>query len=151
MSAGAVSETPTPARLIVIAAFGLVLFLVCIGKLFFYDLRALDTPYRKLPQKAKQVLLYGSGEEEITFWYEKGARRYEFPRAFDGVIPSLERRLSLDVLAHVSQVLRGKRKGLHQPRKMAAPQLSARMIVGPRAALRAGIPSDRLPEKFVSA
>jgi excinuclease ABC subunit A len=54
---------------------------------------ALDTPYRKLPQKAKQVLLYGSGEEEITFWYEKGARRYEFPRAFDGVIPSLERRL----------------------------------------------------------
>jgi len=53
----------------------------------------LDTPYRKLSQKVKQAILHGTGEEEITFWYQKGSRRYEFPRAFEGVIPSLERRL----------------------------------------------------------
>jgi uncharacterized membrane protein len=35
-----------PARERTLRVAGLLLFLVCIGKLFFYDLRALETPYR---------------------------------------------------------------------------------------------------------
>jgi len=51
-----------------------------------------DTPFRKLPEKVKHAVLHGT-DEEITFVYEKGTRRYEFRRPFEGVIPSLDRRL----------------------------------------------------------
>jgi excinuclease ABC subunit A len=53
---------------------------------------SLDTPFKKLPQKVKDAIFNGT-EEEITFFYEKGTRRYEFKRPFEGVIPSLDRRL----------------------------------------------------------
>lgn len=52
----------------------------------------LDTPYKQLPKKIQQILLYGS-EEEITFTYQSengGARRKK--STFEGVIPNLERR-----------------------------------------------------------
>jgi len=52
----------------------------------------LDTPFKKLPEKVKKALLHGV-EEEITFVHEKGNRRYEFKRHWEGVIPQLERRL----------------------------------------------------------
>jgi len=52
----------------------------------------LDTPFKKLPQKARNAILNGT-DEEITFVYEKGNRRYEFKRPFDGVVAQLERRL----------------------------------------------------------
>lgn len=53
----------------------------------------LDTPYKDLPEHLKEILLYGSGTEEIAFLYldEKGdtfVRRH----SFEGVIPNLERR-----------------------------------------------------------
>ncbi|HVM94966.1 MAG TPA: excinuclease ABC subunit UvrA, partial [Candidatus Acidoferrales bacterium] len=51
----------------------------------------LDTPWKKLPAKARNVVLNGS-EDEIPFVYEKGNRRYEFRRSFDGVIANLQRR-----------------------------------------------------------
>jgi excinuclease ABC subunit A len=50
-----------------------------------------DTPFKKLPQKIKDLLLHGS-EEEITFVYQKGNQRYEFRRPFEGVIAQLDRR-----------------------------------------------------------
>jgi excinuclease ABC subunit A len=53
---------------------------------------SLDTPFKKLPQKVKDAILNGT-EDEITFLYEKGSRRYEFKRPFEGVIASLDRRL----------------------------------------------------------
>ncbi len=52
----------------------------------------LDTPFKKLPEKVKKALLHGV-EDEITFVHEKGNRRYEFKRHWEGVIPQLERRL----------------------------------------------------------
>ncbi|NOY88230.1 MAG: excinuclease ABC subunit UvrA [FCB group bacterium] len=54
------------------------------------------TPFNKLPQKIQDIILYGSGREQITFAYEhtsgkgKGSGVYEAP--FEGVIPHLERR-----------------------------------------------------------
>ncbi len=52
----------------------------------------LDTPFKKLPEKVKKALLHGI-DEEITFVHEKGNRRYEFKRPWEGILPQLERRL----------------------------------------------------------
>lgn len=48
--------------------------------------------WKDLPKFAQQVFLYGSGEEEIAFRYDEGGRVYEVSRAFEGVIPNMERR-----------------------------------------------------------
>jgi excinuclease ABC subunit A len=52
----------------------------------------LDTPFKKLPQKVKDAVFQGT-EAELTFVHEKGTRRYEFKRPFEGVIANLDRRL----------------------------------------------------------
>ena len=49
-------------------------------------------PWRDLPAHVKQVLLHGSGGEEIPFRYDEGGRVYNVTRAFEGVIPNMERR-----------------------------------------------------------
>ena len=56
-----------------------------------------DTPYEELPEPVRQVLLYGSGEEEISFTYQaegpKGkARSVKRRHPFEGVIPNFARR-----------------------------------------------------------
>ena len=51
-----------------------------------------QTKWRDLPAFARQVMLHGSGEEEIRFRYDEGGRVYEVARAFEGVIPNMERR-----------------------------------------------------------
>jgi excinuclease ABC subunit A len=48
--------------------------------------------WRDLPEDAKQVLLYGSDGAQIKFRYDEGGRVYEIARAFEGVIPNMERR-----------------------------------------------------------
>jgi excinuclease ABC subunit A len=49
-------------------------------------------PWRDLPEKVKQVFLYGSGNEEILFRFDEGGRVYQVSRPFEGVIPNMERR-----------------------------------------------------------
>ncbi|MFN5616541.1 MAG: excinuclease ABC subunit UvrA [Brevundimonas sp.] len=53
---------------------------------------SMDKPWRDLPETAKAVILYGSGAEKITFTYDDNARKYEVSKAFEGVVPNLERR-----------------------------------------------------------
>ena len=50
------------------------------------------TPWKDLPAHVRQVLLHGSGEEEITFRYDEGGRVYQVSRTFEGVIPNMARR-----------------------------------------------------------
>jgi excinuclease ABC subunit A len=50
------------------------------------------TPFRDLPKKVQEAILYGSGEEEIKFYFERDDRRHYYRRPFEGVIPNLERR-----------------------------------------------------------
>jgi len=50
------------------------------------------TPFKDLPGKAQDVLLYGSGKEEIKFYFERDDRRHYFKRPFEGIVPNLERR-----------------------------------------------------------
>ena len=57
---------------------------------FHFDI---ETPWDELDEKIRQVLLYGSGEEQIEFRYLNGQggtvrRRHRF----EGIIPNLERR-----------------------------------------------------------
>ena len=53
----------------------------------------IETPYRKLPEKIRNIVLYGSGKERISFHYAN-ARGLEIRRRhrFEGVLPNLERR-----------------------------------------------------------
>ncbi|MFD1912477.1 excinuclease ABC subunit UvrA [Halodurantibacterium flavum] len=48
--------------------------------------------WKDLPANVQQVILFGSGEEEIPFRYDEGGRVYNVSRGFEGVIPNLERR-----------------------------------------------------------
>jgi len=48
--------------------------------------------WEKLPKKAQDAILYGSGKDQITFTYDDGMRAYDTTKAFEGVIPNLERR-----------------------------------------------------------
>ncbi len=51
-----------------------------------------NTPWKDLPKHIQQVFLYGSGDDQIKFRYDEGGRIYEVNRAFEGVIPNMERR-----------------------------------------------------------
>ncbi|KCZ64278.1 excinuclease ABC subunit A [Hyphomonas sp. L-53-1-40] len=52
----------------------------------------LKKPWNKLSEDIHQMILFGTGEEEINFVYDDGMRRYEVKKTFEGVIPNLERR-----------------------------------------------------------
>ena len=51
-----------------------------------------NTPWRKLPQKIKDVILYGSGKTRINYNIKRSDAEFRFSRKFEGVIPNLERR-----------------------------------------------------------
>jgi len=57
----------------------------------------IEVPWTELPERARQVLLYGSGDELIEFRYSEGPsaakRRPTVKRhPFEGILPNLERR-----------------------------------------------------------
>ena len=49
-------------------------------------------PFEKLPEKIRNIILYGSGREQIDFYFEKDDRKHFYKRAFEGVMANLERR-----------------------------------------------------------
>ena len=53
---------------------------------------SMDKPWHSLPEKAQEVVLYGTGTEKIKFVYDDNARKYEVVKPFEGVLPNLERR-----------------------------------------------------------
>ncbi len=53
----------------------------------------METPYSKLPKKFRDILLYGSEDEEIQFGFWRGGAYHRYTKPFEGVIPNLERRL----------------------------------------------------------
>lgn len=54
-----------------------------------FDVR---TPFKDLPEELQHILLYGSGDEELDFRYERDGRSHRFRKSYEGVIPNLERR-----------------------------------------------------------
>ncbi len=63
--------------------------LEALGKHFKFRL---DTPWDELPEKARNVILFGSGKEEIKFSYDDSFRAYDVKKPFEGVVINLERR-----------------------------------------------------------
>jgi excinuclease ABC subunit A len=54
---------------------------------------SMDKPFKKLLQKHKKVILYGSGKEEICFSFKiRGKKPVMRETPFEGVIPNMERR-----------------------------------------------------------
>lgn len=53
---------------------------------------SMDKPWHSLPEKAQEVVLFGTGTEKIQFVYDDNARKYEVVKPFEGVLPNLERR-----------------------------------------------------------
>ena len=53
---------------------------------------SLDEKWNKLPKKIKDIILFGSDDEEIKFSYDDGYEKYSHKKTFEGVINNLERR-----------------------------------------------------------
>jgi len=53
---------------------------------------SMTKPWEELPEKVRDVILYGSDGEAIRMAYDDGLRAYEVRKPFEGVIPNLERR-----------------------------------------------------------
>src|SRR2546425_4716018 len=53
--------------------------------------QSLETPYKDLPEDFKHVLLRGSGETAIDFYFARAGKVSKLSRPFEGVIPNLER------------------------------------------------------------
>jgi len=53
---------------------------------------SVNTPWNELPEKARNVILQGSGSEAVTMQYDDGLRSYKTTKPFEGVIPNMDRR-----------------------------------------------------------
>lgn len=53
---------------------------------------SMTTAWKDLPKKARDVILNGTGEEEVTFTYDDGLRTYKNKKSFEGVLGNIERR-----------------------------------------------------------
>ena len=51
----------------------------------------LETPYEKLSDDFKKVLMHGSGEDEVDFSFWRAGKVSKISRPFEGVLPNLER------------------------------------------------------------
>jgi excinuclease ABC subunit A len=78
-------------------------FLEAITKHYSTDIY---TPFKDFPEDFQHVILYGSGNEMIRFYFERGNRRYTYQRPFEGVIPNLERRYKETDSYHIREEIK---------------------------------------------
>ncbi|HUC17058.1 MAG TPA: excinuclease ABC subunit UvrA [Acetobacteraceae bacterium] len=55
---------------------------------------SMKTAWEDLPEKARRAILFGTGEELVSFTYKDGVRSYTVRKSFEGVIRNLERRFA---------------------------------------------------------
>ena len=53
--------------------------------------QSLEKPYKDMPDDFKKILLHGSGSEEIEFNFFRAGKVSKLKRAFEGVLPNMER------------------------------------------------------------
>ena len=53
---------------------------------------SMSEPWKKIPKKIQDIILYGSDDEEIKFSYDDNYQTYTTKKTFEGVINNLERR-----------------------------------------------------------
>ena len=64
-------------------------YLKAMGKKYGFTM---DTPIGKLKEDARHAILYGTGDEKLTVEYEGPRGISQYATAFEGVIPTMERR-----------------------------------------------------------
>ncbi|MBO7663311.1 MAG: excinuclease ABC subunit UvrA [Clostridia bacterium] len=52
----------------------------------------MDTPVSRIPEEGMQAILYGTGRDKITIFYEGAHGASQYAASFEGVVPTLERR-----------------------------------------------------------
>ena len=52
----------------------------------------LNTRWRKLKKKHRDIILHGSGNTDVTMHYDDGKQSYNITKPFEGVLPNMERR-----------------------------------------------------------
>jgi excinuclease ABC subunit A len=53
---------------------------------------SLNDPWSKLSKATRDIVLYGTGEEDVKFTYDDGMRSFETKKPFEGVVNNLARR-----------------------------------------------------------
>ncbi|MGH1417365.1 MAG: excinuclease ABC subunit UvrA [Hyphomicrobiaceae bacterium] len=53
---------------------------------------SMKTPWHDLPKHVQLALLYGSDDEDVTFTYDDGVRKYRTKKPFEGIIGNIDRR-----------------------------------------------------------
>ena len=53
---------------------------------------SMETPWDDLPAKIREIILHGSGDEEIPLGFWRGGSLRKYRKPFEGVIPNLNRR-----------------------------------------------------------
>ncbi|MDE0811129.1 MAG: excinuclease ABC subunit UvrA, partial [Alphaproteobacteria bacterium] len=52
----------------------------------------MDIPFQDLSKNIQNAILYGTGSEPVVMTYDDGLRSYQTTKAFEGLIPNMERR-----------------------------------------------------------
>ena len=55
---------------------------------------SIDTPFKEIPERAKNAILYGSGNEEVPFHHYVGEKLFIHKRPFVGLVPFLKKKLA---------------------------------------------------------
>ena len=53
---------------------------------------SLNTPFKELPEKIKNIIFYGTGSKKLNIKYQGRTMKGSINRAFEGLIPTIERR-----------------------------------------------------------
>ena len=65
------------------------MYFEALAQKYHFDLHA---PINTLSEDAMNIILYGTGGEKLTLYYERGNGRGTLEQAFEGIVPNLERR-----------------------------------------------------------
>ncbi|MFH0954111.1 MAG: excinuclease ABC subunit UvrA [Verrucomicrobiota bacterium] len=68
---------------------------------------AMETPYKDLPEDFRDVLMHGSGDEEVEFGFWRGGAYHKYSKPFEGVVPNLKRRYEQTDSDYMRQRLAG--------------------------------------------
>ncbi len=77
--------------------------LLALAKHYDFDL---DVPFEELDDNIKNIILYGSGDEDVDVSYWRGGKVHKYSKPFEGVIPNLMRRYENSESDYIRQQLR---------------------------------------------
>ncbi len=78
--------------------------IAALAKAFEFDL---NTPWKDLPETAKQMVLYGTGSQKVDFKLQRENSKFEFSSHYEGVINNLYRRYRQTGSNHIRNWIEG--------------------------------------------